>query len=50
MNKAKLQEFPPIEGEESLIDYVDQYKRACLSQGPAQNGETAFGEGACSGA
>ena len=30
--KKKLDEFPDIEGEESVTEYVGQYKRACLNR------------------
>ena len=30
--KTKLAEFPVLEGEESIVEYVGQYKKACLSK------------------
>jgi hypothetical protein len=30
--KKKLEEFPPIEGEESLMEYIGQFKKACLTR------------------
>ena len=30
--KKKLSEFPVLEGEESIVEYVGQYKKACLSK------------------
>lgn len=30
--KKKLTEFPEVEGEETVIEYVGQYKKACLSK------------------
>ena len=30
--KKKLGEFPEVEGEESLPEYIGQYKRACLNR------------------
>ena len=30
--KNKLAEFPVVEGEESIVEYVGQYKKACLSK------------------
>ena len=30
--KVKLQEFPVVEGEESVTEYVGQYKKACLNR------------------
>ena len=30
--KKKLTEFPVLEGEESIVEYVGQYKKACLSK------------------
>ena len=30
--KKKLTEFPVVEGEESVVEYVGQYKKACLSK------------------
>lgn len=30
--KKKLTEFPEVEGEESVVEYVGQYKKACLSK------------------
>ena len=30
--KKKLCEFPVLEGEESVVEYVGQYKKACLSK------------------
>ena len=30
--RSKAAEFPVTEGEESVVEYVGQYKRACLSR------------------
>lgn len=30
--KKKLEEYPDVEGDESLPEYIGQYKRACLSR------------------
>lgn len=30
--KKKLPEFPTVEGEESVAEYVGQYKKACISK------------------
>ena len=30
--KKKMVEFPSIEGEESIVEYIGQYKKACLSR------------------
>ena len=32
MKKKKLGEYPDVEGDESLPEYIGQYKRACLSR------------------
>lgn len=30
--KKKLDEFPPVEGEETLPEYLGQFKKACLTR------------------
>ena len=30
--KKKLPEYPVVEGEESVVEYVGQYKKACISK------------------
>ena len=30
--KKKLEEFPAVEGEESLMEYIGQFKKACLTR------------------
>ena len=30
--KKKMVEFPVVEGEETVVEYVGQYKKACLSR------------------
>lgn len=30
--KKKLDDFPSVEGEESLVEYIGQYKKACLNR------------------
>ena len=30
--KKKLDDFPEVEGEESTVEYIGQYKRACLNR------------------
>ena len=30
--KVKMVEFPSVEGEESIVEYIGQYKKACLSR------------------
>ena len=30
--KKKLDDFPAVEGEESLCEYIGQYKKACLNK------------------
>ena len=30
--KKKLEDYPAIEGDETLTEYIGQYKRACLNK------------------